>query len=341
MPGAIARVGLPILERRDQGDRSLLRPFSRAKHWKVLGKWKAAGGNFLTRSSFRLMPRLQAGMDLEKRDVSLKRKIDARSLTGALMLGICAVTLATSASAGGRCVSAPTSTLVVNVKDKGARGDGATDDTAAIQAAIDEAGGTGGTVLVPKGTYMIDAVAENRLSLKSEMTLKLSKDATLKAIPNDSKKYSILLISGVSNVTVTGGTLEGDRKEHKGESGEWGFGIRIDKDASHIVVSGMIAKNMWGDGFYVEGASDVSFCSVTADANRRQGLSVIAADGLLVLNSTFKNTRGTRPSAGIDFEPDDPDQKVNNVQIEKSQFLDNAGPGVLIAARKALWQRSS
>jgi len=43
------------------------------------------------------------------------------------------------------------------------------------------------------------------------------------------------LISGVSNVTVTGGTLEGDRKEHKGESSEWGFGIRIDKDASHIV----------------------------------------------------------------------------------------------------------
>jgi Right handed beta helix region len=187
---------------------------------------------------------------------------------------------------------------------------------------------------VPKGTYMIDAVAENRLSLKGEMTLKLSKDATLKAIPNDSKKYSILSISGVSNVTVTGGTLEGDLNEHKGESGEWGFGIRIDKHASHIVVSGLLAKNMWGDGFYVEGASDVSFCSVTADGNRRQGVSVIAADGLLVLNSTFKNTRGTRPGAGIDFEPDDPDQEINNVQIEKSQFLDNAGPGVLIAGKK-------
>jgi len=107
----------------------------------------------------------------------------------------------------------------VNVKDKGATGDGATDDTAAIQAAIDEAGGTSGTVLVPKGTYMIDA--ESRLSLKSDMTLKLFKDATLKAIPNNSEKYSILVISGVSNVTVAGGTLEGDRNVHKVESGEW------------------------------------------------------------------------------------------------------------------------
>jgi polygalacturonase len=245
--------------------------------------------------------------------VSLKRKIDARSLLGTWVLGMCAITLAAPASAGERCVSASTSTLVVNVKDKGAKGDDR------IQAAIDEAGGSGGTVLVPKGTYMIDAVAENRLSLKGEMTLKLSKDATLKAIPNDSKKYSILSISGVPNVTVTGGTLEGDLNEHKGESGERGFGIRIDKHASHIVVSGLLAKNMWGDGFYVEGASDVSFCSVTADGNRRQGVSVIAADGLLVLNSTFKNTRGTRPGAGIDFEPDDPDQEINNVQIEKSQ----------------------
>jgi len=55
--------------------------------------------------------------------------------------------------------------------------------------------------------------AENHLSLKIDMTLKLSKDATLKAIPNDSEKYSILLISGVSNVTVTGGTFKGDRMQ--------------------------------------------------------------------------------------------------------------------------------
>ena len=35
------------------------------------------------------------------------------------------------------CTPPPASTLIVNVKDKGALGDGRTDDTAAIQAAID------------------------------------------------------------------------------------------------------------------------------------------------------------------------------------------------------------
>ena len=49
---------------------------------------------------------------------------------------------------------APTASLLVNVKDKGRYGDGRTDDTAAIQAAIDEIGGTGGRSLCRTGTYM-------------------------------------------------------------------------------------------------------------------------------------------------------------------------------------------
>ena len=152
------------------------------------------------------------------------------------------------------CVVAPTSPLVVNVRDKGAKGDGRTDDTEAIQAAIDEVGGTGGTVLVPGGTYMVDAVKKKRrLALKSDMTLKLAKDAVLKAIPNDSRKYSVLSISDVSNVTVVGGTLEGDRTEHKGKAGEAGMGIRIDNGAKRVTISGVTSRKMWGDGFYVEG----------------------------------------------------------------------------------------
>ena len=47
----------------------------------------------------------------------------------------------------------PVSDVVMNVKDKGAVGDGRTDDSAAIQAAIDAVAGTRGTVLVPDGVY--------------------------------------------------------------------------------------------------------------------------------------------------------------------------------------------
>jgi hypothetical protein len=92
---------------------------------------------------------------------------------------------------------------------------------------------------------------------------------------------------------------------------------------------------MWGDGFYVAGAEDVRLCGVTADANRRQGLSIIDVDGLLVLNSTFANTHGTRPGAGIDFEPNQAAQQIANVRIENSNSLNNQGGGVLVAGKKA------
>ncbi|NBW16333.1 MAG: hypothetical protein EBR82_50965 [Caulobacteraceae bacterium] len=44
---------------------------------------------------------------------------------------------------------------VVNVQDFGATGDGSTNDTVAIQAAIDSLAATGGTVFFPTGTYRI------------------------------------------------------------------------------------------------------------------------------------------------------------------------------------------
>ena len=132
-------------------------------------------------------------------------------------------------------------------------------------------GGTKGTVLVPKGVYMIDAV-DPRLHLKDDMTLELAEGAVLKAIPNDSKKYSLLTISGVANVWVIGGTLEGERDQHKGKSGEWGYGLHINKGAKHITVSNLLAKKMWGDGFYVHDAEDVRFCGVTAGRQPPPGI---------------------------------------------------------------------
>src|SRR4029078_1667971 len=150
---------------------------------------------------------------------------------------------ARAADAPASCTPPPASTLVVNVKDKGALGEVKADDTAAIQAAIDAIGGTKGTVLVPKGVYMIDTV-KKRLHLKDDMTLKLADGAVLKAIPNDAKKYSLLTLSGVANVWVIGGTLEGERDQHQGQSGEWGYGLHINKGAKHITVSNLVSKKM-------------------------------------------------------------------------------------------------
>jgi hypothetical protein len=46
---------------------------------------------------------------------------------------------------------------MINVKDYGAVGNGSTNDSTAIQSALDALGATGGTLLFPKGTYMLSA----------------------------------------------------------------------------------------------------------------------------------------------------------------------------------------
>jgi polygalacturonase len=237
------------------------------------------------------------------------------------------------ALAAAGCAKTPASSLVINVREKGAKGDGRTDDTAVLQAAFDKVAGMGGTVLVPDGVYMVDAASERRLKIRNNTTVKLSPGATLKAIPNGAQGYALLTVAGVSNVTITGGTLEGDRAKHSSKEGEWGMGIRIE-GSRNIGINGVTSKEMWGDGFYVEGAQGVTFCSVIADHNRRQGLSVIEVDGLEVTNSVFTNTQGTRPMAGIDLEPDDVKQKISNVRIHNSKFLNNKGPGILVAGKK-------
>lgn len=228
---------------------------------------------------------------------------------------------------------APTSPLVVNVRNTGATGNGSTNDTAAIQAAVNQVGGTGGTVFVPAGTYMIDA--EISVKLKSDMTFKLDSAAVLKAIPNSVGSYRIIQIFNLTNVNVIGGTIKGERNEHllpgnmtmDGLNGQSGHGIRI-WEGSNIFIENVLARDCWGDGFYVGKASNnINFYSVVADANRRQGMSIVGADGVVVRDSIFKNTIGTPPQSGIDIEPNT-GEAVNNVQLLNSQFIDNHGNGI-------------
>ena len=224
-----------------------------------------------------------------------------------------------------QCASPPKSPFVANVRDKGAKGNGIADDTAAMQAAIDVAKGKGGTVLVPDGTYMVDAVIG--IKIQSDVSFRMSEGAVLKAIPNGKANYNIIKIANVSNINIIGGTLIGEREQHSGSTGEWGMGITL-MGATNVVIEGVTVKNTWGDGFYISGASkNVKFCSVVADNNRRQGMSIISVDGMIVKNSVFKNTGGAAPQAGLDFEPNERNA-VSNVQIMHSQFIDNKGFGV-------------
>ncbi|MDD5319873.1 MAG: fibronectin type III domain-containing protein [Methylococcales bacterium] len=241
---------------------------------------------------------------------------------------------------------APTSSLVVNVKNTGATANDATNDTAAIQAAVNQVGGTGGTVLVPAGIYMIDA--QTSVKLKSNMTFKMESGAVLKAIPNNATHYAMVNILNVTNVNVVGGTFQGERHQHLTPCdnvlatsnssnqlcyGQWGMGFWIG-NASNIYVEGVTSREMWGDGFYVAGgyaqSKNINLYGVVADDNRRQGMSIENVNGMIIRDSVFSNTKGHWPMAGIDIEPYRPEQVVTNLQIINNKFTNNYSTGVKI-----------
>jgi parallel beta-helix repeat protein len=198
------------------------------------------------------------------------------------------------------------------------------DDTKALQALIDQCP-TNGTVSIPAGTYMIDAVIS--LNLKSNMTLKMESGTILKAIPNSSISYNIIKVKGAANINIDGGTVQGERDNHLGTTGEWGMGIGI-YGGTNIKITGVTAKDCWGDGFFVGYHNNtIIFDNVTADNNRRQGLSNSGGNNVLIKNSTFKNTHGTAPQYGIDIEPDK-GFIANDNQIINCQFTGNKGGGI-------------
>lgn len=224
---------------------------------------------------------------------------------------------------------------VINVRDKGAKGDGVHDDTSAFQSAIDALPSSGGTVTVPPGNYIIDAM--RAINLRSNMLLQLAPTATLTAIPNNSPRSHVIKVWNASNVRITGGRIVGERGAHSGAGGEWGYGLNI-QASNHVHVSNMHISECWGDGIWIGAigpdgnatpSRDVTIDNVVSTHNRRQGLSIGPVDGVVITNSTFSGSDGTKPMAGIDIEPQ-AQGFARNITIDHCTIGGNQGTGMEI-----------
>ena len=204
---------------------------------------------------------------------------------------------------------------VINVKDFGATGDGSTDDTAAIQAAIDAVDAAGSGVLVfPAGnTYVI--TGQLTFEDMSDFEVVLS-GATLKADDTFSigESASLLYFHRCTNWGVTGGIIDGNKSGRRvdGATGFYVFNVRI-KAGSHATWRNVYIKDGAMDCLYINVESvgygdgelpyDMTFHGCTCDGANRNGLSIVGGRQLRFFGCTFKNTKGEDPSSGVDIEP--------------------------------------
>lgn len=171
---------------------------------------------------------------------------------------------------------------------------------------------------------------------------------TISLAGNDCKTYQIIDINDKEDVTIRGGCIVGDVCHHvyvEGTTSEWGMGVNI-LQSRDIFISDMTITRCIGDGIYISGGKEssvgiydnasknINIENVVCDDNRRQGLSIIHVDGLVVRNCSFVNTgrsEFTEPGAGIDIEPNVSNgynMSVRNVVVENCLIMNNEGAAI-------------
>ena len=169
----------------------------------------------------------------------------------------------------------------LSVRDHGARGDGKTKDTAAIQAAIDAAA-PGSVVFFPSGNYL-----SGTLRLRSSLVLRLAADATLIASPDDADfdPYEILeyesfadrettdfgfaLLQGhrLQHVSIIGpGRIDGNRRSRGGPKP-----IAL-KQCRHITIRDLILENAPNYNISLLGCDHVDLRGVTIRNSYADGI---------------------------------------------------------------------
>jgi hypothetical protein len=206
------------------------------------------------------------------------------------------------------------------------------DSTAALQAAINS--GAKKLIVENMGApWIVD-----KLQLASDQKIVFQRGAVVQAKRGAFKGGgdSLLSASLRTNITLTGygATLRMWKQDYDDKTqykhAEWRHVLNF-RSCSGVRVSGLILADSGGDGIYLGVAqrgvpcSDVVIKDIVCDNNYRQGISVISARNLRIENCVLRNTSGTAPMAGIDFEPNDKSEELTGCIMRNCISENNHG----------------
>lgn len=194
-----------------------------------------------------------------------------------------------------------------DVRDYGATGNGSSNDTPAIQRAIDAASAAGGgTVLFPSGTYQ----SRNTIHLRSDITLRLNAGATIRGASNDDydspeanpddayqdyghSHFHNAMIYGdrLSNIAFVGaGVIDGGGNLITGnpDDGEADKIISLTRCHGLTVGDGLTLRRGGHFAMLINGCTDVTSDRLTIDtATDRDGWNVISTTNVRITGANI------------------------------------------------------
>ncbi|NBD24214.1 glycosyl hydrolase family 28-related protein [Paenibacillus glycinis] len=124
------------------------------------------------------------------------------------------------------------SSKTINVKEMGAKGDGRTDDTAAIQKALDQGSRTSATVYFPSGTYSVNP--SKTLSVNGNTKVQGAGSGTVIKASSGSFGWELVRVYG-QNVDISSISLDGNKQVNRV--------LVVNGGSSSIRVSGVNVMN--------------------------------------------------------------------------------------------------
>ena len=211
----------------------------------------------------------------------------------------------------------------------------AEDSTEALQRAIDSGAAT---VVVDKqdSPWIVRPI-----ELRSDLTLVFEEGVEVIAKKGEflGGADALFRATRCKNLTLrgegSGATLRMRKRDYWSapyKLAEWRHGVSL-LSVENTTIENLQIAETGGDGVYVGVAHGAGPCRnvvlrrLDCVENNRQGISVISADGLLIEDCVLRNTNGTAPEAGIDFEPNHGEEQITNVVLRRVRSFDNAGDG--------------
>ena len=158
-----------------------------------------------------------------------------------------------------------------------------------------------------------------------------------KAFPK--KSHALFKFIDCENIQIIGNGAKLCMNKDEYINGEWRHGISI-LGSIDISIENLSIQDTGGDGIYIAGSEKSTFSenivlkSILSINNKRQGISIISGKNIQIYDSQFSKTFGTLPGAGIDIEPNRPEDTIENIFVSNSIFKDNFGAGIVISLGK-------